>query len=51
MPYVAHYVSNASMAGSAVPAGWVIAVPTLIFLFLFIRKIIMDKQKRNQPQQ
>lgn len=50
--FINAYRANTPLVGATtVPPGWVIAVPTLIFLFLFIRKIIMDKQKRDQTQQ
>lgn len=48
--FINSYRSNTPLvASTTVPAGWLIAVPTLIFLFLFIRKIILDKKKLNKP--
>lgn len=42
-PYVAHYASSSALgSASTIPAGWMITIPTLIFLILFIRKVLKD---------
>ena len=49
--FINAYRSNRPIeAATTVPPGWVIAVPTLIFLFLFIRQIIKDREKRQTIQ-
>ena len=41
--YAGHYLSQIPLGpASTIPAGWMITIPTLIFLILFIRKVIKD---------
>ncbi len=41
--YAANYIGASALGpASTLPAGWMITIPTLIFLILFIRKVLKD---------